>query len=342
MNKAVTLKHIIYAINLIVISPVLQAKILICTFSYNKPEFIELQYKTFKKFLQDDHEFVVFNDATEPNMIIKINQMCQSYNIKCIDIPQEIHERPYLDRSTGSWFVTEFNAPSVLYSNVAQYAIDTIGMNHDDILVIFEADLFLIKEFSFYDYLNGYDLAGYNRQADYKGDMATVRLLWIGLTMLDLKRMPNKHMFNLNCGTCNDITVDCGGHSHFYLKHNPTAQVKYFNKIQMNDYYCSACEKNKKYRCTHNTRSLKKLGFNQRAIDFIQEVPIDWGSGVLRPEGLVGEHKRNLEFFLNNNFLHFNGGAEYANGSYTNNFNIKQFYIDKKNAFLSYINDILR
>lgn len=41
----------------------LPAKIRILTFHYNKPDFIEWQYKTFKRFLMDDFELIVFNDA---------------------------------------------------------------------------------------------------------------------------------------------------------------------------------------------------------------------------------------------------------------------------------------
>ena len=38
-------------------------KILIITHNYNRPDFIEIQSATFKKFLQDDYEYVVFNDV---------------------------------------------------------------------------------------------------------------------------------------------------------------------------------------------------------------------------------------------------------------------------------------
>lgn len=40
-------------------------KVLIITTVYNRPDFIELQAKTFEKFLKDDYRFVVFNDARD-------------------------------------------------------------------------------------------------------------------------------------------------------------------------------------------------------------------------------------------------------------------------------------
>ena len=41
----------------------LHAKVLIYTYAYNRPDFIEIQHKTFQKFLKDDYEFVVFDDG---------------------------------------------------------------------------------------------------------------------------------------------------------------------------------------------------------------------------------------------------------------------------------------
>jgi hypothetical protein len=85
----------------------LESKILLFTYSYNRPDFIKIQCKTFKKFLEDDYEFVVFNDARDQNMEQKINQTCTRYGIRCIRIPQEIHDRPYLQRWPGE----DYNYP---------------------------------------------------------------------------------------------------------------------------------------------------------------------------------------------------------------------------------------
>ena len=56
--------------------PIYSEKVLIFTYSYNRPDFIEIQEKTFKKFLKDDYEFVVFNDARYPDMQAKIRNTC--------------------------------------------------------------------------------------------------------------------------------------------------------------------------------------------------------------------------------------------------------------------------
>ena len=42
-------------------------KVLIFTFAYNHPDFIELQHQLFQKFLKDEYEFVVFDDSKKQN-----------------------------------------------------------------------------------------------------------------------------------------------------------------------------------------------------------------------------------------------------------------------------------
>jgi hypothetical protein len=70
--------------------------VLIMTYSYNRPDFIEIQNKIFKKFLKDDYTFVVFNDASQEEMANQITETCNKLNLPCIRIPQSIHEAPYL------------------------------------------------------------------------------------------------------------------------------------------------------------------------------------------------------------------------------------------------------
>ena len=78
----------------LLLSCTITPKVLIFTYAHNRPDFIEIQHKTFEKFLQDDYEFVVWNDANNNNMSKNIENMSKKYNIRCIRIPQEIHDRP--------------------------------------------------------------------------------------------------------------------------------------------------------------------------------------------------------------------------------------------------------
>lgn len=332
------------------------SKMLIITFSYNRPDFIELQHKLFQKFLQDEYEFIVFDDSQNSKITDEIKSVCQKYNIKYIKIPQEIHDRPYLHRVANPWWLSEYNAPSVRNCNVVQYALDILGFDQEDLIILLESDVFLIKEFSFIKYMQNYDLAGYNRSNDQyqnleympdgtyavkeSNNSKNTAFLWIGLIYLKMRTIPHKQAFNINCGLIDNVMKDSGGYLYYYLSNNPQTQIKFFNKIRIEEFVCGNCDINKSYRCNHNQKRLQECGFNNNTIQFIQEVPIDWGTGVNRPNNTVdGLGRRNIEFLNDNNFVHFNGASGYANSSFT--CDIKQFYKDKTDAFTKYINTIL-
>lgn len=228
------------------------AQILIMTHSYNRPDFIEIQYQTFKKFLKDDYEFMVFNDAPDENVCNQINQICAQYNLRCIRIPQHIHTYPYLYRLPRE----TMNNPCVRCSNVVQYSLNEVGFNHDDIVAIIDSDMFLVEEFSIREYMKGYDLAGLpqTRAQD-------VLYIWNGLVFFDMRTIPNKSMINFNCGEVNKVPVDVGGQMHHYLKQTPKCRYRFISQ----DYVTNHASKSEE--------ELKKLLFNDPMITFIQANP---------------------------------------------------------------------
>ena len=76
---------------MIILSNRVSAKVRFLTFHYNHPEFIEIQYQTFQKFMMDDYELIVFNDAKDPKFEIAIRETCEKYGIPCIRFQQEWH-----------------------------------------------------------------------------------------------------------------------------------------------------------------------------------------------------------------------------------------------------------
>src|SRR6185312_17253545 len=97
----------------------IQCNVLIITHSFNRPDFIEIQDKTFKKFLKDDYIFVVFNDAPQEEVSHQITQTCNTLNLPCVRIPQSIHDAPYLERLP----VEDYHHPVVRCANVVQFSL---------------------------------------------------------------------------------------------------------------------------------------------------------------------------------------------------------------------------
>ena len=128
-----------------------EAKILIIVPVYNRPDFIEMQHKTFKKFLQEDYELMMFNDANDPVMKKTIEATCRRLGITCVRVPQELHN---VDPNCH-----KFSA-SYRHGEVMQFAFENYGFYHDDIVMLIDSDVFLIREFSVRNYLGDCDLFG--------------------------------------------------------------------------------------------------------------------------------------------------------------------------------------
>jgi hypothetical protein len=296
---------------LLLISSVIHAKILIFTYSYNRPDFIELQEKSFKKFLADDYEFVVFNDARDPNMSRQIFRTCNRLGVQCIKIPQAIHDKPYLQR----WPTEDYNHPTVRNCNVVQYSLDIMGFNHNDILVLFDSDVFLIKKFNVREFLNGYDMGGRALSINDRTGSGPIRYLWHGLAFLDMHSMPNRHTLSFNCGKVENQSIDAGGHSYYYLKNNPGLKVKWIEHNYIEELQCNSCQESKAYTCTHNADKLREAGFDEDQIPFIQKAPAE------------------IEFYYNNSFVHYRAGCNW-------NYNTQEYLDKKTNAFNEFLDVI--
>ncbi len=82
---------------------------------------------------------------------------------------------------------------------------------------------------------------------------------------------------------------------------------------------------------------LQENSFSQNIIHFIQDIPIDWGSGSKE----LGMHKgRNLKFFLDNTVVHYRGASNYAPKSALG-IDMDQFQFDKTKAFEKFLKNIL-
>lgn len=220
------IRYIVFSVLLIVYCHSADAKVLMITHSYNRPDFIEIQARTFKKFLLDDYEFVVFNDAPQEDMTRRISETCSNLGIACIRIPQTIHAKPYLARNPND----DYQNPAVRCANVVQYSLDVLGFDYDGIVAIIDADMFPIKEFSIHQYLEGYQLAGVPQKR------AHIDYIWNGLVFFNMNDLPDKHSIDFNCLPVEGIAVDVGGNVYSYLRSHPEVKVAKIGNEYINEW----------------------------------------------------------------------------------------------------------
>ena len=195
---------------------VFSKNVLIMTHSFNRPDFIEIQDKTFKKFLKDDYTFVVFNDAPHEEVSHQIIETCHKLDLSCVRIPQAIHDAPYLKRWPGE----DYHHPVVRCANVVQFSLDTLGFDHDGIVMIIDSDMFLVKEFCVQDFLDSFNIAGVLQSREH------IEYIWNGLVFFNMQNLPDKKTIDFNCGKIDGIGVDVGGQTYHYFKNHPEVMLK--------------------------------------------------------------------------------------------------------------------
>ena len=292
---------------LIAFSFYVEARVLIMTHSHNRPDFIKIQYDCFKKFLHDDYQFVVFNDGRSGEMAHEIKSMCKSLGLRCVRIPQEIHDRAYLKRESHE----SFNNANTRCANVVQYSLNTMGFEHDGLVMIIDSDMFLVKDFSVETYLKGSAMAGVRQSNGH------VYFFWNGLVFFNMNALPDKTSINFNCGTVDGKPTDVGGYLYYYLKEHPGLPLRDIDCLHTTALLCEACKATPDIACTHNTESLHSLHFTPRTMQLMHE----------------GIH--NVEFLADRAFFHYRGGTNWDQKS-------SEYHQRKTSLFNGYMRDILR
>lgn len=283
----------------------IDSKIRLMTFHYNRPDFLELQCKCLNKFLKEknDYELIVFNDAVDPRLRDQITRISKAYGAQCIIYPQELHDTGPLIEKIEKWGYGK--SGSVRHCQLVQYALDRFGYSHDDIVGIFEGDIFLTREFSLREALKNNNVIG-AVQTDRDG--IGIEYMWIGLCFFNIKNLPNKETLSFDLHFHNDrIFLDSGGSSYYYLKNNPEVSVKKYYRLPI-----ASLPRNDKAQ-------LESMGFFPKEVSFLQNMA-----------DYVAENRFvSVEYHIDNHFIHFS----WSRSSETTD--------NKSKLFENYLNDIL-
>jgi hypothetical protein len=199
--------------------------------------FLELQYKSIKKYFQSDFEYIIFDDSRDEKHIISYNKIqtndikktCEKLGIKYIRIPQELHhnrnkvlpeewtkknndEHPYHDH------------PVTRCALAVQYGFNHVINNYKDVfLFLIDSDMFFIDSFNINNYMKKYDLYGITQSNNF------IFYLWNALFICNLSKCKKLKEFNWEAGkvfkldennnkTNEGVGCDVGGHNYYYLK----------------------------------------------------------------------------------------------------------------------------
>ncbi len=296
-------------------------KTLVFTTAFNRPDFIELQYRLFEKFLQDDYEFFVVSDANTKEMRASIMETCARLNIICFQVPQAIHDRPYLPRKPGD----NYNNPNVRHCNSVQWAWDHFFSSHEGPVMVIDSDMFLIRPFSIEKTLENRHFAGvYWGTAD-SDTGRSYSYLWLALILFNNPMLPEKESLCFNCGALpgTNAVCDSGGWTHLYLdKFREMLNIQPFTYLQGHEFFCpyryapAELQNFDSFTDEEIAKNLAERGFTEHEIQLALRKPYT------------------IELLGDNHFLHYRAGTNYENYS-------DQFLSEKDLILLEFFEIIL-
>lgn len=307
INKKPT-TQIYLALLYLMLASQLLPKIRLFTFHYNHPDFLEIQYRLLQKFLieKDDFELIVFSDATDQLMKMRIEETCTRLHVQCVNFPQKLHNDfdnypPDILKRMAETKMDCSNG-SIRHSQLVQFALTHFGYQHNDIIGIMEGDVFLVKNFSIRQTLRDFDIVG-GMQTDRIGK--NLKYIWIGLAFFKLNTLPKKEMFNFNISWIDNAFLDAGGNTYNYLKNNPTVTTKMHKGIQVKE--LANLEK----------ATLIPLNLSLAELEFLHNMKKYYQSNK--------EYFPPVEYYMNNCFIHY-GWSRLTNSSHPKSKVFKEFF----------------
>ena len=179
----------------------------IYTFQFNDADFLEYQYKTFKKFLKEEHQLVCINNATDENK-------------------KETIQKKAVELGVPHYFPKNVNHSLAGYSHqtAIQWTWDNFIVNSDDISIILDHDIFLIKEFS--PDLS-YDITGIMQ-----GRGEHIRYFHPGFMVIN-NTLKDKETVSFKGEVIDGHTCDSGGNTYRYIQNHPNLKIRYLNLVNI-------------------------------------------------------------------------------------------------------------
>lgn len=193
------------------------SKTKIYTFSHNRPDLIDLQYQSIKQYLQDEFEFIVFNNEKpgseggyDVDRISQIDLECKRLNLECIKIPfdQSLQVLNGQLMFTGNQYTNGVAACAYSLS----WAWKNIISKDTGISVVIDSDMFLCNKISFKTMMNGYNFA---HCPSYRNNFS-IMYPWNGIVIADPQNMPDVNNMTWAHGIVNGVPTDVGGELHHY------------------------------------------------------------------------------------------------------------------------------
>jgi hypothetical protein len=186
--------------------------VVVFTYHCNRPDFVKMQADALRHFMLDDFKLLVINDAQSDEMRTAISEASRSVGAESIITPD------YLDHSD----------PSQVVGHIVTWSMQEVALQrfNDSVVMLLEGDMFPVAPFSPLDFLSGYHIAGTPQGRRHASSGFLLRYVWVGLLLVDLKDLPNKHLLNMNVAVVGDVNGDTASAMHHFFDASPQVKVR--------------------------------------------------------------------------------------------------------------------
>lgn len=236
---------------------------------HNNPHFIEYQFRSFQKFVQDEFEFAVLDDSEDTTRSIlsgnlareDIRNECVKWGAKHIAVPQSIHayysQGGYVpDENPTTHHPTERHQACIrwLFKNYRQ-----LGFDQYKTMVLLDADVFIKQPINISQYME-YEIIGTGRTqaidlplGQFPDKMfpprvkaingTVINFLTLYIMLINLEKVNNLETMDIGSWPA----TDTGSKTNFFIKDNPQYVCSYLNERHDSEYRIDVISKSNNY-----------------------------------------------------------------------------------------------
>lgn len=168
-------------------------------FAFNRPDLLELQVDSLRKFNQNLLYITVVQDKHEDSYDEDFSRICDEIDVDLITHTAQSNRT-----------ASQYHADSV------QYVYDNLLIDGDVVLFL-DHDMFAIEEMNLLEMLGSHDVLGLYQER------GTVKYIWPGMMLFKYDALKNLQ-FSFSPGSYNSQTLDTGGGTYKLFESNLSIQ----------------------------------------------------------------------------------------------------------------------
>ncbi len=206
-------------------------KVILCNDS--SPEFVEPQYASFKKHLQEDFELVVVGSPTfgkKPDKAREVRDVCNSLSIPYIEVQRDAEIEATHLRMFPREIIFGADGRYSTYGNAGNYMMQwswqRVAAVEKGLVCYVHSDVFLVEPIKFSDYLQEHSICCCVQHYPANEKHGPLDFLWEPLLLADMSKLPNPETMVWWPSSVEGDWTDTGGQTYYYLKAHPEVKLR--------------------------------------------------------------------------------------------------------------------